>query len=263
MARAISEVADSEGKPENAEVEDDAMNGIEVDGEDAEEGGEEEEEEEYEIEEILDHQPGRFAQGRTGYLVKWKNYPPDQNSWVDEEDAGNAEELIATYWAKKKNKKAASASARKGRKSIATESPEPPAKKRRKSTAKDDEDEEKAVSVKRKKTATKKKAESMEPESEDNAVADSSKQDDLVHGESFMQRFMKQPSWEKLVSRVDTVEKSSSHDQLIVYFRLKKDGKRIRLPSKICKEKFPQALLNFYESNLKWKETEVDDMQSS
>src|ERR1700722_5377319 len=29
-----------------------------------------------------------FLQGRTGYFVKWKGYGPEENSWVDENDAG-------------------------------------------------------------------------------------------------------------------------------------------------------------------------------
>lgn len=28
------------------------------------------------------------TKGRMGYLVKWKNYAEEHNSWVDERDAG-------------------------------------------------------------------------------------------------------------------------------------------------------------------------------
>ncbi|KIK61978.1 hypothetical protein GYMLUDRAFT_42406 [Collybiopsis luxurians FD-317 M1] len=271
MARADSVVADSEGKPEDVNaLEDDAMKSVELNGQDAENGAEDEEggseeEEEYEIEEIIKHQKGYFPAGRMGYLVKWKNYGQEHNSWVDEQDAGNADELIANYWTKK-NKKPESTSARKGRKSIANESPEPSSRKRRKSTTKDDDEEDESVSVKKKRmstTNTKKKAESVDPESEDNDAGDKGKADETVYGENHMQRFMKQTTWEKLIARVDTVEKPSDNDQLIVYFRLKKDNRRVRLPAKICNEKFPQAMLSFYESNLKWKETEVDDASTT
>jgi hypothetical protein len=72
-------------------------------------------EEEYEIEGILDAKKGAFPQvmwslsrffachtvlgascylhilqGRTGYFVKWKGYGEEENSWVDEKDAGCA-----------------------------------------------------------------------------------------------------------------------------------------------------------------------------
>jgi len=64
-----------------------------------------EEEEEYEIEAVLDAKRNKFPevgppslrhvfpanqralQGRMGYLVKWKGYPDEENSWVDEQDA--------------------------------------------------------------------------------------------------------------------------------------------------------------------------------
>jgi Chromo (CHRromatin Organisation MOdifier) domain len=30
----------------------------------------------------------RLIQGRMGYFVKWKGYGKEENSWVDEKDAG-------------------------------------------------------------------------------------------------------------------------------------------------------------------------------
>jgi len=248
MARSPSIVADSEGNagdaPDDASMKD-VANG--------EESGEEEEE--YEIEQILKHNRGQFPDGRIGYFVKWKNYGPEHNSWVDEEDAGNAQELIDNYWNKKNTRKSETASARKGRKSAAaTDSPEP-SKKRRKSVKEDDEEQASvSVSTKKKRT-TKKKSESVEPEL---AQKDAEEEDDeLVATESYMQQFMKQISWEKMIARVDTVEKPGDNEDLVVYFRLKKDNKRVRLPARTCNEKFPQSMIKFYEANLKWKETEM------
>ncbi|KAJ7065949.1 hypothetical protein B0H15DRAFT_958445 [Mycena belliarum] len=56
-----------------------------------------EEGDEYEIEAILDARKDT-ATNRLGYLVKWKNYSDTHNSWVDEEDAVNAPDLIKAFW---------------------------------------------------------------------------------------------------------------------------------------------------------------------
>ena len=73
---------------------------------DRDEAGEEDDEE-YEIEMILDAKQGTFEgvstfcalyilvmaytdvsrQGKLGYLVKWKGYSAESNSWVSEEEA--------------------------------------------------------------------------------------------------------------------------------------------------------------------------------
>jgi len=63
----------------------------------ASEGGGEDEEV-YEIEAILDAKMGYFATGRYGYLVRWKGYGPEEDSWVDEPDAEGATDLIEEYW---------------------------------------------------------------------------------------------------------------------------------------------------------------------
>ncbi|KAH9039265.1 hypothetical protein EDB85DRAFT_283499 [Lactarius pseudohatsudake] len=60
----------------------------------------------YEIEAILDAKRGATGSTKIGYLVKWKGYPDEENSWVDERDAGGAKELIADYWLRHGKKKA-------------------------------------------------------------------------------------------------------------------------------------------------------------
>ncbi|KAJ3817715.1 hypothetical protein F5880DRAFT_1603014 [Lentinula raphanica] len=251
MARSVSVTSVKDNKNDKTRAQTDDGKSVDMNGDDAANdanGEDEEEEEEYEIEEILKHEKGRFPEGRLGYFVKWKNYGPEDNSWVDELDASNAQELIDNYWRKKN----AQTSARKGRKSIAAESPEP-SKKRRKSLKEDIEQDEEDQSSK-KKRAIRKKSETFESEPEPEEEEENSS----VANESFMQRYMSKMSWETLISRVDTVEKPNDSDELIVYFRLKKDDRRVRLPAKLCNQKFPQLMLGFYEANLKWKETEMD-----
>ncbi|KAF5353122.1 hypothetical protein D9758_008727 [Tetrapyrgos nigripes] len=258
MAKSTSVVSDSDGNPRDASEllndkagEEERENGV----------GEDEDEEEYEIEEILNHERNKF-EGRMGYFCKWKGYGPESNSWVDEEDAGNATELIEAYWKKKKTgRKSADHSTKKGRASAVADSPEPlsaPKKRGRKSAVAKDEEEEDNQAVKRQKTkkTTRKKIETPEPE--DIVMEDSEEQ--IADGK-YMTKFMSLSSWEEIVGTIDTVERPSEKGPLMVYFRLKKEegGNRVRLPSMVCREKFPQALLDFYESNLKWKETEVDD----
>ncbi len=61
-------------------------------------------EEEFEIEEVLDSRP-RTKRGRKGkkstktidYFVKWKGWTREHNSWVRDEEMGNAQEAIEEY----------------------------------------------------------------------------------------------------------------------------------------------------------------------
>jgi hypothetical protein len=53
-----------------------------------------EEEEEYKIEEIHGHR--RKGRG-TQYLVHWKGYGNEDNTWLPQSSLGNAEELLSEY----------------------------------------------------------------------------------------------------------------------------------------------------------------------
>ncbi len=61
-------------------------------------------EEEFEIEEILDSRPRTICRGRgkkaykvIDYFVKWKGWTCKHNSWVAEDEMGNAQEVIEEY----------------------------------------------------------------------------------------------------------------------------------------------------------------------
>ncbi|KAJ6458102.1 hypothetical protein C8R47DRAFT_164654 [Mycena vitilis] len=241
-----SEVEDSE--PAQSAAEDD-------------DGDEDGDEEVYEIEEILDAKRGHFPKNKLGFLVSWKGYGPEHNSWVAEEDA-TAPELIAAYWKrnpdKNPNKKkmsetpskrlATGASARKavtddasdaggsasvvkkrGRKSVSE-----------KATAKDD-DERPAKKPRKVNSAAARASASEEPMQVDEEQIGN------------MSEHMQVPTWDQLIKQIDTVERVD--DTLYVYFTLQ-TGERMREDSKICADKFPKMLISFYESNLRWKEAD-------
>ena len=57
------------------------------------ENGATEEEEEYEVEKVVDK---RIHKGKVEYLLKWKGYTSDDNTW-ETEDSLDCEELLQEY----------------------------------------------------------------------------------------------------------------------------------------------------------------------
>ncbi|KAJ7231576.1 hypothetical protein B0H12DRAFT_1146372 [Mycena haematopus] len=62
---------------------------------------------------------------------------------------------------------------------------------------------------------------------------------------------MQAPTWYHLIKTIDDVEMVD--DELFVHFTLK-TGRRMRENVQICRRKFPQLLISFYQNNLRWKE---------
>ncbi|KAF7317707.1 Chromo domain-containing protein [Mycena kentingensis (nom. inval.)] len=226
---------------------------------DAEAEGEDEEgdEEEYEIEAVLRHAKGRFEKGQMGYFVRWKNYDESHDSWVSEEDAAGAQELIDAYW-KTKKKPAASASTASRRKSRAQAQSDdddepvesvsaPPKKRGRPPKAKAAEDDDDAMEVDEDRPV--KKARKAKKELDD-AAETLPADEDLGN----MDEYRDAPSWDHLIERVETVERRDD-DELYIYFSLK-TGERIRETNQVCHDKFPKMLLDFYETNLRWRESD-------
>ncbi|KAI0083961.1 hypothetical protein BDY19DRAFT_987755 [Irpex rosettiformis] len=245
-----------------------------VEAGDDEGGTESEEEVEYEIEEIINHSMDTFGAGQIGYLVKWKGYDDSQNSWVTEEDAGNAQELIETYWKQRGGRP--TTSAKKARKSdtkpktsavqkrksspaamVVDSDEEPaPAKKRGRQSKGSVSDDEEPKKTKSGKTATK-GANGSASSKKALARADEEDEDDKQYVS--MQKFKNLASWDHLVHHIETVERTESGG-LKVYFTLKSqngvDGAFCCEDSTICKQKMPRTLLDFYESNLRWRQAE-------
>jgi len=63
-------------------------------------------------------------------------------------------------------------------------------------------------------------------------------------------RYKTEKSWEDVVKNISTVERVG--DNLVVYFELE-SGELIRESSKLCAQRFPMKLIEFYESHLRWR----------
>ena len=61
---------------------------------------------EYEVEAILSHRFRGTRKPKTSYLVAWKGYGPEHNSWEPEENVVNSPELVADYWKRLAEKQA-------------------------------------------------------------------------------------------------------------------------------------------------------------
>ncbi|TCD71788.1 hypothetical protein EIP91_003131 [Steccherinum ochraceum] len=249
-------------------------------------------EEEYEIEVILEAKHGMFGNSNIGYLVKWKGYGPEDNSWVNEEDAQGAKDLIDEYWRNNKKNTQRKSSGPGPRKSLPSasrardESPEidaPSTQKRgRQSSAKaisvsdDDGDEEERPQPKKSKadttsasarksvaksaSTTKSASQKSKKSAQRTPEVEESEEEEFTD----MRKWKTADTWEHIVERVETVERTDD-GKLFVYFTLnskglaKTDNKRCREESKLCRLKFPQALLEFYERNLRWRKIDGDD----
>ncbi|KAG0698222.1 hypothetical protein DFH29DRAFT_942360 [Suillus ampliporus] len=222
----------------------------------------EEQEEEYEIEEVINSQKGYFGDGKFGYFVKWIGYPSEDNSWVHEDDAANAQDLIKKYW---ENKRKASKGPRKsidvgktkaGRKSTTVEEPReptPPAKKRsrpKKADQEQSEKEQEASSDNDDARAKKKprKSQGASAKKVNKQLADD--EEEIAIGS--MKKHLTIASWENLVETIDTIERGEDGN-LYVYFKIKHSDDKMREGSRLCAQKFPQKLIKFYESNLRWR----------
>jgi hypothetical protein len=53
---------------------------------------------EYKVETILKHRTTGRKRPKTSYLIQWKGYGPEQNSWEPEGNVANAPENLAEYW---------------------------------------------------------------------------------------------------------------------------------------------------------------------
>jgi len=229
-----------------------------------------EEEEEYEIEAILDAKNGAFPEGRMGYLVKWKGYDAKHNSWVDELDAGNAQELIDDYWTRTKKDQRNQPKTPKGsrRKSEGRGVSQDIDKKRKKSNESkskrlDDAEESDAQIGSNDEGKPRKRARASEtkPKEKPKMIRKESSpvenDMDVDETEGYIPvsgKIRKQAIWENIVKSIDTIERKN--DTLNVFFTLK-NGSKVFENSEECAKRFPQKLIKFYESHLRWSESDT------
>ncbi|KAG1835798.1 hypothetical protein DFJ58DRAFT_735488 [Suillus subalutaceus] len=220
-----------------------------------------EQEEEYEIEEVMESQKGYFGDGKFGYFVKWKGYPSEDNSWVHEDDAATSSISIG-----KNKRKASKGGPRKstdtgrpktGRKSTIVEETREPtlsAKKRSRPKKADQEEQsekEQEASSEDDDARAKKKPRKSQGASAKKVTKQLAEDEEVVTFGS-MKKHMTIASWENLVETIDTIERGDEGD-LYVYFKIKHSDVRMREVSRLCAQKFPQKLIKFYESNLRWR----------
>ncbi|KAG2040076.1 hypothetical protein BDR03DRAFT_998406 [Suillus americanus] len=235
------------------------------DNEEAPEEEGDEQDEEYEIEEVIESQKGYFGDGKFGYFVKWKGYPSDDNSWVHEDDAANAQDLINKYWENKRKvskggprKSTDTGRPKTGRKSTILEETREPtlsAKKRSRPKKADQEEQsekEQEVSSDDDDDARAKKKPRKSQGASAKKVTKQLAEDEEVVTFGSMKKHMTIASWENLVETIDTIERGDEGD-LYVYFKIKHSDIRMREVSRLCAQKFPQKLIKFYESNLRWR----------
>ncbi|KIK49071.1 hypothetical protein CY34DRAFT_70603 [Suillus luteus UH-Slu-Lm8-n1] len=199
-----------------------------------------EQDEEYEIEDVIESNKGYFGDGKFGYFVKWKGYPSEDNSWVHEDDAANAQDLITKYWEnKRRTSKGGPRKAADAAKPKASRDQEEQEEKEQNASSDDDEARAKKKPRKSQGASAKKVTKQLAEDEEE-----------VTFGS--MKKHMTIASWEALVESIDTIERGDEGD-LYVYFKIKHSDVRMREVSRICAQKFPQKLIKFYESNLRWR----------
>ncbi|KAI0316771.1 hypothetical protein OF83DRAFT_1172581 [Amylostereum chailletii] len=228
----------------------------------------EEDEQEYEIEAIIKASLSVFPEGKLGYFVKWKDFGEGDNSWVCEEDAEGAHDLIHEFWKKHPNKmREKSAIGRKVAKEVekkesASASASASASKRRpRATAKYETDGEEEQEESKTKKRPRKSNGSAAPAKKSKTRTPSVDEEEVTEINNYFhpiveKKYKELPSWENLVTRIDTVERSAKDDSLYVYFQMKSQPHPCVEKSEVAMDKFPRKLIQFYEGNLRWKSSE-------
>ncbi|CAE6469702.1 hypothetical protein ACGC1H_003544 [Rhizoctonia solani] len=217
-------------------------------------GTEEEDDEGYEVEAILDAKWQYNKRGKWSYYVRWKNYGPEDDLWIDEEDAAGAEDLIKEYHESHnlpRDGKGKKGPAKKGR-------PSSTAQKKRKADADADADademdvDQEEAPKKQTKRGRPSKTKAPEPKSEPEEEADEEEEEQEF---ASMDDYLKKARWDDLIKTIDTVEHTD--DELIALVT-RADGQKSKVSTSVLAERCPQMLITFYETHLKWRPTDDD-----
>ncbi|KAI8388359.1 uncharacterized protein BYT42DRAFT_559839 [Radiomyces spectabilis] len=206
---------------------------------------EELEEEEYEVESIRNH---RVRNKVLQYLIKWKGYDSDENTW-EPEDAVSADEILAQYWKDKggkdgpamsKSKKPGRHAPKKRASSVQRSTPDPQNTKRSRTLSK--------------KTDVDSDKESLSNETAtENIIYDETTDYDVIKDTNF--RMDSSWDWPTAVKEIETVVKEPENDPNgSIYAVLRwNDGVLSMCPTTVIRDKCPQKLIGFYEQRLKFE----------
>ncbi|CAE6361238.1 unnamed protein product [Rhizoctonia solani] len=225
--------------------------------EDPSENGEENDEEGYEVEAILDAKWQYRKRGKWSYYVRWKNYGPEDDMWIDEADAAGAEDLIVEYHETNnlpRDGKGKKGPAKKGR-------PSSTAQKKRKADEDEmdvDQEEEEAPKKQTKRgrpSKTKAPERKSEPEPEPEPEEEEEVEEEEEHEFASMDDYMKKARWDDLIKEINTVEHAG--EELIALIT-RADGQKSKVSTSVLAERCPQMLITFYETHLKWRPTDEE-----
>ncbi|KAK8854566.1 hypothetical protein IAR55_003305 [Kwoniella newhampshirensis] len=199
---------------------------------DGDEDDEEDGEGEYEVEAIVDHRQKGTGSGKFEYLVSWKGYGPEHNTWEPEAHVAHADGIVSTYWANRPKPSLQKDTKKRAQPSASGSAP--PSQRAAKASRT-------SVANGKRKTIPVEDSEEEAPEYEDTHVDSTEKYKEII-------------DWEEVVAGIDTIERNSK-DELMIYVTMS-GGERVGLPTEVAYKRCPQKILKFYESHLKWKRTD-------
>jgi len=189
--------------------------------------------EEYVVEKILEK---RIVSGKTEYLLKWKGYGDEDNTWEPEENLG-CPELIAEFervWEEKERKKKAD---REAKKTVGSKRPAPASVAA--AAAEDYNNERKENKFSAGNTAKKQKT-TKEPS-----------RGSLATGE--VTGFDRGLQPEKIIGATD------SSGELMFLMKWKDTDEADLVPARQANVKCPQVVISFYEERLTWHTNSAND----
>ncbi|KAF6213154.1 hypothetical protein GE061_010869 [Apolygus lucorum] len=186
----------------------------------------EQEEEEFSVEKVLDR---RIKHGKVEYLLKWKGYSDNDNTWEPEENL-DCPDLIQAY---EEARKAREASAKKS-----SDKPEPK------------KEETKKPSSSATEAPAKRKSGVSEANGEEKKTSKKSKK---AEDDNKPRGFDRGLDPEKIVGATD------ARGDLMFLMKWKGTDEADLVPAKIANVKCPQIVIQFYEERLTWHSSGHDD----
>ncbi|KAJ3182120.1 hypothetical protein HDU85_003162 [Gaertneriomyces sp. JEL0708] len=199
-------------------------------------------EETYEVERILSH---KVKNGVELYLVKWKGWGDEDNTWEPVENLEGAEDALREFWKRNKRVHGGGKVVKKAGKREAHGTHEE-ARSKRARVDNGAGDAEEAGST------------DDRGASEDLVL----ETDAYTQHDELPESKLALSSWDDLVERVDTLDRESSTNGIIVFLTWK-DGTKSVHPNTECNARCPQAMIQFYEKNVRFRTLEEDDAEAA